>query len=300
MSQRFWYRTMVPAACLMLSVTPVWAIHAVDDFDDRARDERMWPGVYAEGNAGVSEDNDAGRLEFTSTGNAGYEQMAHYSLGLNIPYAATWTAIVYLSLTRGRDLQGAAFLTWAAFNEYDTPGGEVDEEWPQPAATDSGSLKLVWNEEGSQVFKAYFREVGQTGWTSLTEDLEVDDWTGLTPESYFTVAVGGFDEGTGQALGDGSKMYLDDFSIDITPEGTPGDANLDGNVNDDDLSLLLANWGAGDEWREGDFNLNRNVNDDDLSLLLANWTGAGGQAPEPAGLALLMLAVPAVLRRIRT
>ncbi len=82
-----------------------------------------------------------------------------------------------------------------------------------------------------------------------------------------------------------------------------GDVNLSGSVNDDDLSLLLANWVIGDEWGEGDLNESGAVNDDDLSLLLANW-GAGGSAapeavPEPASVALLLPAVLALIRRRR-
>ncbi len=47
----------------------------------------------------------------------------------------------------------------------------------------------------------------------------------------------------------------------------------------------------GDEWGEGDFNAGLTVDDDDLSLLLANWgagcSPAGEAIPEPATLALL-------------
>jgi hypothetical protein len=72
-----------------------------------------------------------------------------------------------------------------------------------------------------------------------------------------------------------------------------GDVNCSGCVDDDDLSLLLANWNIGDEWGEGDLNENGTVNDDDLSLLLANW-GAGcspapDAVPEPLTLSLLVL-----------
>ena len=82
-----------------------------------------------------------------------------------------------------------------------------------------------------------------------------------------------------------------------------GDVNLSGLVDDDDLSLLLANWNAGTTWGTGDLNASGNVDDDDLSLLLANW-GAGSSPapeaiPEPATLSLLTIGAGVLLRRRR-
>ena len=78
-----------------------------------------------------------------------------------------------------------------------------------------------------------------------------------------------------------------------------GDADRDSDVDDDDLSLLLANWGAETDWSHGEFSGSVPVNDDDLSLLLANWTGLlAGAVPEPATAALL-IAVSLVLRTSR-
>ena len=80
----------------------------------------------------------------------------------------------------------------------------------------------------------------------------------------------------------------------------PGDANIDSYVNDDDLSLLLANWGSSTAgWTRGNFNAAGNVNDDDLSLLLANWTGGGSTVPEPATCLMLLAAAAGILRRRR-
>ena len=67
-----------------------------------------------------------------------------------------------------------------------------------------------------------------------------------------------------------------------------GDANLNGSVDDDDLSLLLASWGQDVGWTKGNFNEDDTVNDDDLSLLLANWTGTAA-VPEPASALILAL-----------
>jgi hypothetical protein len=55
-----------------------------------------------------------------------------------------------------------------------------------------------------------------------------------------------------------------------------GDANLDGQVNIDDFSVLLSHWGmTGAGWAEGDFDGNGCVTIDDFSLLLQNWGFSG-------------------------
>jgi len=81
----------------------------------------------------------------------------------------------------------------------------------------------------------------------------------------------------------------------------PGDANRDGSVDDDDLSLLLANWGQDTDWGHGEFNEVAPVNDDDLSLLLANWTGSPDSIgiPEPTTVGLLAVGAMVMLRRRR-
>ena len=95
--------------------------------------------------------------------------------------------------------------------------------------------------------------------------------------------------------------------IQILGAGTgplTGDANLDGVVDDADLSLLLANWNqdrTGDPdggWGKGEFDGTAPVEDADLSLLLANWTVAGA-VPEPASV-LLFIGGAWALKRRRT
>ena len=70
----------------------------------------------------------------------------------------------------------------------------------------------------------------------------------------------------------------------------PGDAgDLDGDVDDDDLSLLLAGWGQDTDWGNGEFTGLAPVNDDDLSLLLSNWSPpSSGAVPEPTTVGLLV------------
>ena len=85
----------------------------------------------------------------------------------------------------------------------------------------------------------------------------------------------------------------------------PGDADIDGDVDDDDLSLVPANWtgpfGIGKAWWQGDFEGDGDVADDDLSMLLANWTGSPDSIgiPEPATVSRLAVGVAVLARRQR-
>jgi hypothetical protein len=96
------------------------------------------------------------------------------------------------------------------------------------------------------------------------------------------------------------SVYRDQILDTIMP--IPGDANLDGNVNDVDASILAANWLIPSDalWEDGDFNSDGRVDDSDAAIMAAHWhetaaegvppgTPAGDAAavPEPAALALL-------------
>ena len=88
----------------------------------------------------------------------------------------------------------------------------------------------------------------------------------------------------------------------------PGDANLDGRVDINDLTIVLAHYGqtGGMNWGTGEFNGDGKVDINDLTIVLAHYgqsVGASARAglsavPEPSILALLAagLAEPAGLR----
>ena len=82
----------------------------------------------------------------------------------------------------------------------------------------------------------------------------------------------------------GSRSTLPNVVLhDDGPILSPGDANGDRYVDDDDLSVLLSNYWASDiGWSGGDFSGDEFVADNDLSLLLANWTGPTATVPGPA------------------
>ena len=76
----------------------------------------------------------------------------------------------------------------------------------------------------------------------------------------------------------------------------PGDANGDGRMDVNDLTIVLANYNqTGMSWSQGDFNNNGKVDVNDLTTVLANynWTAAVAgvlSVPEPAACTLLSIA----------
>ncbi len=84
-----------------------------------------------------------------------------------------------------------------------------------------------------------------------------------------------FDPATDLPSGDGAPggnavFYVGHLSADVTDDGL---------VDDDDLSVILANWRTGTTLELGDVTYDGAVNDDDLSALLANWQGALASLP---------------------
>ena len=90
------------------------------------------------------------------------------------------------------------------------------------------------------------------------------------------------------------------FASVYQPAG-PGDANCDGRIDDDDLSMLLAHWPSGGCWFLGDFDASEGVDDSDLSLLAANWSAREGSVgiPEPAMSCVLVAGAVLLFRRRR-
>lgn len=100
--------------------------------------------------------------------------------------------------------------------------------------------------------------------------------------------------------------YAPELTINIGPSlwppGTPGDADLDGDVDGTDLATVGINWdpAATDiEWADGNFSQDDgNVDGSDLAAVGLNWNPAGGPAiPEPTTIGLMMIAGAALLRR---
>ena len=76
----------------------------------------------------------------------------------------------------------------------------------------------------------------------------------------------------------------------------PGDANLDGKVDINDLTIVLANYNqTGMRWSQGDLNYDAKVDINDLTIVLSNYNQSLGASatsmaavPEPSTIALLL------------
>ena len=140
---------------------------------------------------------------------------------------------------------------------------------------------------------------------------DMEDFYRTTPYwlSLFVATGGNFEQEIRAALANPLADPVSTFAdIRVSfASPIPGDANKNGIIDDDDLSLLLAHWDqdvTGDPdggWGKGEFDAIGPVSDGDLSLLLANWTGpvGGGAIPEPATLSLPAAGAMVLLRHKR-
>ena len=93
------------------------------------------------------------------------------------------------------------------------------------------------------------------------------------------------------------------FRVASVPGGwhDPGDANEDGRVDVNDLTIVLSSFGqTGMNWTQGDFNGDAKVDINDLTIVLSNFGQTAGTAPigavpEPGVLALLAAGLIAIL-----
>lgn len=77
-----------------------------------------------------------------------------------------------------------------------------------------------------------------------------------------------------KAYYDGAQMFIPG-STAVAPTAVVADLNGDGKVNDDDATIMFANWGTvagGATNTPSDLNHNGVVNDDDATIMFANWS----------------------------
>jgi probable HAF family extracellular repeat protein len=137
-------------------------------------------------------------------------------------------------------------------------------------------------------------------WTSAAgmQDLNsmISPAAGWTLQYAQAVSSNGYIAGYGVNSAGATDAYL------LTP-ALPGDANLDGKVDINDLTIVLAHYNqSGTTWAGGEFTGDGTVDINDLTIVLAHYNdtagscGAGSPAavPEPGALALLAAALAGV------
>jgi probable HAF family extracellular repeat protein len=134
--------------------------------------------------------------------------------------------------------------------------------------------------------------------TNGTQDLNnlvVDDGSdaGWTLKYATGITNSGYISGYGTVAGGATDAFL------LTPV-LPGDANEDGKVDVNDLTIVLSHYGqTGTTWNQGEFTGDGKVDVNDLTIVLAHYgqslgASAGGIAAVPEPSAILLISVGAI------
>jgi hypothetical protein len=149
----------------------------------------------------------------------------------------------------------------------------------------------------------------QNGWTVALNDDNLDLLWDYVSDTHFEEFTYGND-GIGDPVIGTQWLKVEGLVL----SGVPGDADVDGDVDVNDLSLLAQNWQTSGDYVHGDFDFSGFVDAADLGILATHWgqNGGGGlsagllaslglptNVPEPGSAAMLMLATLAFLPRRR-
>ncbi len=191
---------------------------------------------------------------------------------------------------------------WEASFEFEIPSYSSGREPVEIYGySGNGSMELADATAAGELLGSYIAEDFGLGSHSIPLDAGLLA-TLLDGSDYVGLRLQGSVSGTNSSVGELGPYSSPEPTIYLTFGPILGDADLDGYVDDDDLSLLLTNWGQVTDWEHGELSGTTPVNDDDLSILLSNWHAgtpppAPTAIPEPASAALLLLGLVGLLRQ---
>jgi hypothetical protein len=174
---------------------------------------------------------------------------------------------------------------WASSSDADlNPGDSVEMSWFAAASpTDwSENYQGAYNDVDLDTIAGGQRNV--FGSVSSSEGSYGSSYAGYFLQALIDVTWNGGGSGT---------VYLDNVRFIETVPWIAGDANGDGQVDINDLTVVLSNYGqTGAIWSQGEFTGSGTVDINDLTIVLANYgqtSSAAGvkAAPEPGTLLLL-------------
>ena len=168
-------------------------------------------------------------------------------------------------------------------------GGEVSALYFTPTSG-FAALSQYGVSAMDKLFTLYDGKLGTA--TSVTTGNGTLNW------QYVASGLPGTNGYAGKIAGTGQYFVQLDANGGGVETCFPGDANLDGRVDINDLTIVLAHYNqSGMTWSQGDFNGDGRVDINDLTIVLANYNQTSGAAagiapvPEPATLALLAAAL---------
>jgi hypothetical protein len=163
---------------------------------------------------------------------------------------------------------------WYSTSETDTPTPPVDTTAPVVTnvtitGTTATSTTISWTTDEASTAVINYGTAAAYGSTvndTVSGTTHSVTLTGLTASTNYQFQIVAKD-----AANNTNSTSTGSFGTLAT--GTPGvfgDITADGVVNDDDATILFANWGNAP--KAGDLDNNGVVNDDDATLLFANWS----------------------------
>jgi hypothetical protein len=165
----------------------------------------------------------------------------------------------------------------------------------------AGEIAALYN---TPMYNNHTGALSQYGVSAMDKLFTLYESAGATPMGVTTAngTLGWKYVPSGLSVGSGYAGQLagGEYVIQLDANGggveslLPGDANGDGTVDINDLTIVLAHYGqTGTSWASGEFTGDGTVDINDLTVVLANYGGSYGAAgrpaavPEPSALALL-------------